>query len=622
MEHHHHSCTHCACNNPIITLLKDELFSPENFAKLPTQKAAAKEEQSQPFMVTGGTIRPMINGSVETVPAIGFADGYVVATGTEAEVYAFMQQNHPGFVSRELPEGNTLLPGLIEPHVHLVPTAILMGWADVGGFNGQELREGYDIASVSEIIRNGVAKLTTNHWFLGAGIDPALMPLQKNNKELITIDIDLLDSISDTAPVMLISASMHTLYLNTPALQLVWDNPVNFHALNGYFSFNEYKRQTKGQLQQAAGMDPAMKTIPPLQKAAMFLKSFIYLKEIFDTANSRGVTFMYDAGMTDGLKSLLDAYLAVNTATVRIGAAQVCNEIKDAEQLPPFTPPTDYKNVYISHVKVITDGSNQGLTAYQSEPYLCNPKDNYGIYNFGGKDDTKPQQPPVDFEALMETIIKKKGWPVMIHANGNLAVQFAIKAFQEFIPKPVTGVRHRIEHCSLTTQDDLNTMKQLEVSPSFLIGHVGYWGYAFQEAIFGEKSSMLDLCNSALKAGMQITMHSDNQVSPLGPLRMMEQSITRRMEADPERGILNAPERITHEQALKAITYDAAWQCNAEQWTGSLKTGNFADFVVLQQDPLTMIDPYMKMRNIGVLETWVGGSLVYGSTVSQEVSMA
>ncbi|SEW45893.1 hypothetical protein SAMN05428988_6166 [Chitinophaga sp. YR573] len=622
MEHHHHSCTHCACNNPIITLLKDELFSPENFAKLPTQKAAAKEEQSQPFMVTGGTIRPMINGSVETVPAIGFADGYVVATGTEAEVYAFMQQNHPGFVSRELPEGNTLLPGLIEPHVHLVPTAILMGWADVGGFNGQELREGYDIASVSEIIRSGVAKLTTNHWFLGAGIDPALMPLQKNNKELITIDIDLLDSINDTAPVMLISASMHTLYLNTPALQLVWDNPANFHTLNGYFSFNEYRRQTKGQLQQAAGMDPAMQTIPPLQKAAMFLKSFIYLKEIFDTANSRGVTFMYDAGMTDGLKSLLDAYLAVNTATVRIGAAQVCNEIKDAEQLPPFTPPTDYKNVYISHVKVITDGSNQGLTAYQSEPYLCNPKDNYGIYNFGGKDDTKPQQPPVDFEALMEIIIKKKGWPVMIHANGNLAVQFAIKAFQEFIPRPVTGVRHRIEHCSLTTQDDLNTMKQLEVSPSFLIGHVGYWGYAFQEAIFGEKSSMLDLCNSAIKAGMQITLHSDNQVSPLGPLRMMEQSVTRRMEADPKRGILNAPERITHEQALKAITYDAAWQCNAEQWTGSLKVGNFADFVVLQQDPLTMIDPYMKMRNIGVLETWVGGSLVYGSTVSQEVSMA
>jgi predicted amidohydrolase YtcJ len=164
-------------------------------------------------------------------------------------------------------------------------------------------------------------------------------------------------------------------------------------------------------------------------------------------------------------------------------------------------------------------------------------------------------------------------------------------------------------------------MKQLEVSPSFLIGHVGYWGYAFQEAIFGDKSIMLDLCNAALKAGMKITLHSDNQVSPLGPLRMMEQSVTRIMEADPELGTLNAPECITAEQALTAITYDAAWQCYAEQWTGSLKAGNFADFVVLQQDPLSIKDPYMNIRNIDVLETWVGGLQVYSSKVSKKVSM-
>jgi predicted amidohydrolase YtcJ len=622
MEHHHHSCTHCACNNPVVALLKDELFSPENFAKLPSEKAVEKEELSRAIMFTGGIIRPMINGTVDTVPAIGFADGLVVAKGSKEEVHAFMQQHYPDYLSRELQAGNTLLPGLIEPHVHLVPTAIVMGWTDVGAFDGQDLRKNYDIPLVSAIIQKAVAKIKPNYWFLGAGLDPALMPLQKNNTELITIDADLLDNITTSAPVMIMSASMHTFYLNTFALKLVYANPENARALSGYKSFDEYRLKTRGQLQEAAGMDPAMKTIPSLQKKMMFLESVIYLKQIFDTANSRGVTFMYDAGMTDDQLSLLNAYLAVKKATVRIGAAQVCNDLNDVERLPAFTVPSTYKNVYISHVKVISDGSNQGLTGYQSEPYLCNPKDNYGVYNFGGDQDKKPQRPPVDFQALMEAIIRKKGWPVMIHANGNLAVQFAIKAFKESIPTPVTGVRHRIEHCSLTTQDDLNTMKQLKVSPSFLIGHVGYWGYAFQEAIFGKKSNMLDLCNSAIKAGMQISLHSDDQVSPLGPLRMMEQAITRRMEADPQRGILNAPERITHEQALKAITYDAAWQCNADQWTGSLKVGNFADFVVLEQDPLTMTDPYMKMRNISVLETWVGGSLVYGSKVSQEVSMA
>lgn len=622
MEHHHshdHSCTHCACNNPILTILKDELFSPENFSALPTAKAFVKGEQPKTLMISGGIIRPMINGSVETVPAVGIADGYVVATGTEEQVYKFMQQNHPGFTPRELQPGHTLLPGLIEPHVHLVPTAILMGWLDVGGFDGQDLRAGYDISSVRDIIRQEVSHVKPKHWILGTGLDPALMPLLKDNTELITIDIDLLDAITEAVPVMIISASMHTLYLNTPALKEVYYNEKNGSLRKQYPDFNDYKTATKGQLQEAEGMSPALKTIPLQQKAAMFLDSFKHLKALFQTANERGVTFMYDAGMNNSLKALLDAYLLVHPRAVRIGAAQICSTVDDAKALPVYTPTADYKDVYIGHVKVISDGSNQGLTGYQSEPYLCNPENNYGIYNFG--QDKQPLQAPQDFKDLMKTVIAEKGWPVMLHANGNLAIQFAIQVYQQYIPTPTQGVRHRIEHCSLTTLEELNTMKQLEVSPSFLIGHVGYWGYAFQEAIFGDKSIMLDLCNAALKAGMKITLHSDNQVSPLGPLRMMEQSVTRIMEADPELRTLNAPECITAEQALTAITYDAAWQCYAEQWTGSLKAGNFADFVVLQQDPLSIKDPYMNIRNIDVLETWVGGLQVYSSKVSKKVSM-
>lgn len=619
MEHHHHSCTHCACNNPILSILKDELFSPENFSALPTTKAFVEDEHPKKLMITGGTIRPMINGSVKTVPAIGIADGYIVATGTKEHVYEFMQEHHVGFTTKELEPGHTLLPGLIEPHVHLVPTAMLMGWLDVGGFYNQDLRQGYDIPMVTNLIRQEVPNVKPKHWLLGSGIDPALMPLQNDNKELITIDIDLLDNITDAVPVLIISASMHTLYVNTPALKDIWDKQKDT-LKKTYHDFDHYKKETNGQLQQAAGMDPALKTIPVEQKAAMFLGAFKYLKEIFRTANERGVTFMYDAGMNNTLKALLDAYLAVNKSTVRIGAAQVCATMDDVDKLPIHKIPVEYKDVYIGHVKVVSDGSNQGLTGYQSEPYLCNPENNYGIYNFGKE--TQPLQAPADFKHLMKAVIKEKKWPVMIHANGNLAIQFAIEAFQEYIPAPLQAVRHRIEHCSLTTLKELQTMKELEVSPSFLIGHVGYWGYAFKEAIFGDKSMMLDLCNSALKAGMRISLHSDNQVSPLGPLRMMEQSVTRIMEADPELDQLHEKECITAEQALTAITYDAAWQCYAENWTGSLKVGHFADFVVLQKDPLTVKDLYMKLRNIGVLETWLGGLQVYAGKLSREVSMA
>ena len=91
-----------------------------------------------------------------------------------------------------------------------------------------------------------------------------------------------------------------------------------------------------------------------------------------------------------------------------------------------------------------------------------------------------------------------------------------------------------------------------------MIGHVGYWGYVFQNAILEGRSEQLDLCKSALSRCMRITLHSDNGVTPLGPLRMMEQAITRIMEEDPNGNVLNESEKLTPEQALRAVTYDAA----------------------------------------------------------------
>lgn len=626
---HQHTCTHCNCNNPLLTTLKDELFSKENLSALPTANAFVKEEPSQTLMITGGTIRPMINGEVKPVDAIGIAGGNVVVTGDEKHVKEFMDRHHPHFSHKILKDGHTLLPGLIEPHVHIVPTSLMMSWLDINPFDGQDLREQYDFDWLTSTISDGIKSLKKGQWLLGNGVDPALMPLIDNNKELQTINAASLDKIDSVTPIMLMSASMHTLYLNSPALNVVYnmlykENKDRFDEK--YPNFEDYLNANQGQLQELAGMGPAFKCIPKEQIAIMVLESFKHLEQFFQTANERGVTFMYDAGMDNGLKALLEVYLAVHNRVVRIGAAQICTKVDDVKALGTYTAPTEYKDVYIGSVKVVSDGSNQGLTGYQSDSYLCQPTPNYGVFNFGKPTDPS-QKPsgdiPKDYDDLMRTVIAEEGWPLMVHANGNLAVTFAIEMYQKYIPKQkVQGVRHRIEHCSLLTQDQLDTMKELGVSPSFLIGHVGYWGYAFKEAIFGkEKTQMLDLCKSALKRDMRITLHSDYGVSPLGPLRMMEQSITRIMEADAGQHVLHPEERITVEEALKAVTYDAAWQCNAEQWTGSLKTGNFADFIILKEDPITIKQPYMRMRNIKVLETWVGGLPVYARAHS-EMSMA
>lgn len=83
-------------------------------------------------------------------------------------------------------------------------------------------------------------------------------------------------------------------------------------------------------------------------------------------------------------------------------------------------------------------------------------------------------------------------------------------------------------------------------------------------------------------------------------------------ETDDDKGALNGGERLECGEALRAVTYDAAWQCHAEKRVGSLERGKLADFVILAKDPMAMSreQAYLKMRYIPVELVFVGGILV------------
>lgn len=608
-HHAHHGCTHCACNNPVLEILKDELFSTEKLEKTKASAPQTTSKSSLAIMISGGIIRPMISGSTDPVDAIGIADGHVVITGKEETVRKFMTQKHSPFQSKRLKDGQTLLPGLIEPHVHMVPAAVMAEWIDVSPFDGQNLRSPYDLNSIKEVI-NTHLPVIPDYIILGKGLDPSLMPFVSGS-ELQTITNTVLDDINND-PMMLLSASMHTMYVNTAGLKYVFDNSPT--VKEQYKTVENYINTTQGQLQESLQMSPALEVIKD-QVSQMAENINDNLTKLFQLANSRGVTFMYDAGLNTNFTQVLSAYAQNNPELVRTGGAILCSNQSEVENLGAYTQPTGYEPVYYGHVKVVSDGSNQGLTGYQSTPYLCNSANSTGIFNFPQAGIPATTIPPV-YNSLINTVVAVQGWPLMVHANGDQAVSFAINAYQSALAQyRGPELRNRIEHCSLLTSEQITNMLQMGVSPSFLIGHVGYWGYAFSEVIFGEKAQMLDLCGSTLAVGMRITLHSDNEVSPLGPLRMMEQSITRIMEENTAGiEVLNPSERITPEQALVAVTYDAAWQCYADEWAGSLGTGYFADFVILEKDPLSLItqsEQYMNMRNIKVLETWLGGISVY-----------
>ena len=604
----------CFCHNPVFHHLADKLLDEDGIKKVSDAMGKASDEECRTVsvMYTGGIIRPMKNGVANQVDAIGFHSGKVVAAGSVSEVTTRMVSLGATYTTIELPDDHALLPGLIEPHVHVVATAMMMAWNDFSPFEGQQLREPYGIDWLKkEVTKIDGALVLKESWILAQGVDPSLMkftlaPEEGGLNELQSLNCDTLDKfIEGDRSLMMMSASGHTAYVNTAALHKIYHNDSSEGIREEFSTFGEYREHVNkhGGLQELKEIKPAISTVPFWQLLEVVLKIKEHFDRLFETANQRGVTLMYDAAMDSKLKRLLQLYLFVKKARVRIGYAELCETLDAAENIAPYVPPAEeFQNVYQGNVKLISDGSNQGLTGYQIEPYRCKPEGNKGLFNF---------VPSSEFVKVVKAVAEK-GWPLMIHANGNKAIEYTVAAYKEALGT-TTGLvkRHRIEHCSLLNKSNLDEMHALGLSPSFLIGHVGYWGYTFREAIFEEKATEeLDLCKSALDKGMRITLHSDNFVTPLGPLRLMEQAVTRVMEQDPQKRVLNENEKISVEQALRAATYDAAWQCHADRWVGSLEEGKMADYVILAKDPITNIT---NMRDIPVLETWVGGVKMYSS---------
>ena len=154
-------------------------------------------------------------------------------------------------------------------------------------------------------------------------------------------------------------------------------------------------------------------------------------------------------------------------------------------------------------------------------------------------------------------------------------------------------------------------MAELGLSPSFLIGHVHYWGKAFVEDIFGpEKAAKLDRTGACEDLGIRWTIHSDDPVTEMNPLRCMENAVTRTMWRSDQ--LLSPEERVPAAAALRAVTIDAAWQCHSDHEVGSLEACKFADFLVLDKDPLAVAPE--QLGSIQVLETWISGEQVFART--------
>ncbi|KAL9608267.1 MAG: hypothetical protein Q9167_006891 [Letrouitia subvulpina] len=206
---------------------------------------------------------------------------------------------------------------------------------------------------------------------------------------------------------------------------------------------------------------------------------------------SRGCTTVFDAGIgtisagDPGLISSLSMPLRFHSAISNYIAKPNASFIK--------TPPYMLGQANISAIKFWADGSTRGFTAFLNSDYLpgrpswANPLGNPN-YNT-----------TILLQEAMEPWLKR-GFQLMVHANGDGATSQTLAAYDTIFkanPDRNPNIRHRIEHFTVTEEEQLQTARNLGLAVSNTIGHVNYWGSTFNDYVLGtDRAQRIDPVNS------------------------------------------------------------------------------------------------------------------------------
>jgi len=248
--------------------------------------------------------------------------------------------------------------------------------------------------------------------------------------------------------------------------------------------------------------------------------------------------------------------------------------------------------LYLGLCKIMTDGSIQGFTGRLKWPGYINGKPN-GIWNL----------PP---QTLTEMVgaYHAAGLQMHMHTNGDEASELMINAIEAALHKnPRPDHRHTLTHCQMADESQFRRMAQLGICSNLFTNHIYYWGDQHYSLTMGpDRATRMDACGTAKRLGVPYTIHSDAPVTPLDPLFTAWCAVNRQTASG---RILGPNECIEVDDALRAITLGAAYTLHLDHLIGSIESGKFADFAVLEQDPTEL--PPENLKDVPIWGTVVDG---------------
>jgi len=470
-------------------------------------------------------------------------------------------------------KGKIVLPAFTDAHLHLIPTALKMDQLD--------LEPCFSPAEVLNLLSKLPPK-KTDEWILGCGFDPNAWGNCSYNRQM-------LDQLFPLNPVALASKDLHSLWVNTAALEKAGVFRGSYNIEGGWI--------------ERDGNDKLTGILKENACAAVYKKFNEVSPDRMNYLLNLVANHLYQYGITsvNAIEELetwrqLESLNQEKSLPLRITCHLPQKHLVEIIESGLKSGSGD-QDLLIGGIKFFTDGSLGSQTAHLFESYP-------GQTGYNGIS-------TIEEDELTEKIIlaAQNGLSSVVHAIGNKANHKSLNALGKAARwQKQFKLRQRIEHAQLINRDDLARFRELNLIASMQPVHIAddiplaekYWGKLCDNAF---------MINSLVEQEVQVVFGSDAPVSEPNPFHGIFSAVERKFRLNPANKSWHPEQGISVSRAVKAYTSDASYASYNEENVGSLKPGMLADLIVLDKNIFEVSS--VEILNTRVVLTMKNGRIVY-----------
>jgi predicted amidohydrolase YtcJ len=533
------------------------------------------------LVILGGDIQTMDAGAAHA-SAMAVRDGKVVYLGDDAGV-----KPHIGRDTQVIEaQGTTVLPGLIDSHIHAAEGALGLGGCSL---EDKQLT----VEAAGKVIRECLTKEPSSGWLVVSEINSAGFRADRKG----------LDAIVPDRPLFLYGADGHTGWVNSKGLALAGITRDTKDPPDGRIERSASGEPTGFLVDGALGPVLAALDKPTPEKRLQALR------EILPQLHAAGITSYLEANTSAETVAAYVQLAQRHELTARVSIALSSEgKASDEEFVRLDTLRRSVGNeplLRADFIKLFADGVMEypTQTAAMLEPYA----------DAKGKPGKSHGKLYIEEEA-MKLFFRRaatEGFNIHVHAIGDAAVRETLNAI-EAARAAGSKQLYSIAHLQLIDPADLPRFAQLDTIASLQL----FWALpdnysidALLPYIGAERQQRIYPARSLVAAGATVAGGSDWDVSSFNPFEAMATGMSRTNPEEPARGALNAKETLTLDELLHAYTINAARLLGREAEIGSLAVGKAADVIVLDRH-LSAQSTADDVRSTRVARAFVGGRQV------------